>query len=243
MSATSPHIQSTVPRFGIGTASQWLTDRLRIHLQRGSIFGFIIIGALVAFEIFNYSTTEFALNDLLGDLQFSGLRWSTILALAFCSMDFAGIARLFTPEKGRKDSVTVWYLLGAWFLAATMNAMLTWWAVSLALLGHNGLGNELLGRESLVSGVPIFVAVLVWLIRVLIIGTFTMTGERLFPQRASRSLLRFQQPQNSTPHMRPSIPRRSTDSTRSIRPAPKPAPRPDHTYSPQPMQAKPRARP
>jgi hypothetical protein len=237
MSATSPHIHSAVPRFSIGTATQWLTDRLRIQLQRGSIFGFIIIGALVAFEVFNYGTTEFALNDLLGDLQFAGLRWSTILALAFCSMDFAGIARLFTPEKERKDSVAVWYLLGAWFLAATMNAMLTWWAVSLALLGHNGLGNELLGRESLVSGVPIFVAVLVWLIRVLIIGTFTMTGERLFPQRAARPLLRFKQSQDPTPQR---IPRRSS---RSIRPAPKPTPRRDPAYNPQPMKAKPSPRP
>jgi hypothetical protein len=236
MSATSPHIHSAVTRFSIATATRWLTDRLRIQLQRGSIFGFIIIGALVAFEIFNYGTTEFALHDLLGDLQFAGVGWSTILALAFCSMDFAGIARLFTPEKARKDSITVWYLLGAWFLAATMNAMLTWWAVSLALLGHHGLGNELLGRESLVSGVPIFVAVLVWLIRVLIIGTFTMTGERLFPQRKAQSLLRFEQPHDSTARR---VPRRSS---RSIRPAPKPTPRRDPAYNPQPMKAKPSAR-
>ena len=240
MSATSPHIRSAVPRFSIGTATHWFTDRLRNQLQRGSIFGFIIIGALVAFEIFNYGTTEFALHYLLGDLQFAGIGWSTILALAFCSMDFAGIARLFTPEKARKDSITVWYLLGAWFLAATMNAMLTWWAVSLALLGHHGLGNELLGRESLVSGVPIFVAVLVWLIRVLIIGTFTMTGERLFPQRTTRPLLRFKQPHDPSPQMRSRIPRRSSQS---IRPAPKPTPRHDPAYNPQPMQAKPSARP
>ena len=40
-------------------------------------------------------------------------------AIAFCGMDFAGIARLFTPEKGRSEHVEVWYLLAAWFLAAT----------------------------------------------------------------------------------------------------------------------------
>lgn len=243
MSATSPHIHPPVSRFSIGTASQWLAERLRIQLQRGAIFGFIIIGALVAFEIFNYGTTEFALNDLLGDLQFAGVRWSTILALAFCSMDFAGIARLFTPEKERVNSIAVWYLLGAWVLAATMNAMLTWWAVSLALLGHQGLGNELLGRESLVSSVPIFVAVLVWLIRVLIIGTFTMTGERLFPQRAARPALRFKQPSTPAPPMSSRVPHRSNDPKKSIRPAPKPTTRRDPRHSPQPMQAKPGARP
>jgi hypothetical protein len=44
------------------------------------------------------------------------------------------------------------------------------------------LGNELIGRETLLSGIPIFVAVLVWLIRVLIIGIFTLTGPRLLSQ-------------------------------------------------------------
>jgi hypothetical protein len=38
---------------------------------------------LVAFEIFNYGTTEFAFKDLLGDLSFVGVHWATILALAF----------------------------------------------------------------------------------------------------------------------------------------------------------------
>lgn len=152
-------------------------------MKRGMVFGGIIIGALLAFELFNYTTTDFALTDLLGDIRFVGIRWAMILSLAFCGMDFAGIARLFTPEKEKGEQVEVWYLLGAWFLAATMNAMLTWWGVSLALLQHGGsLGNEILSREQLLSGVPVFVAVLVWLIRILMIGTFSMAGERLFTQ-------------------------------------------------------------
>jgi hypothetical protein len=144
------------------------------------VFGSIIVAAMLAFELFNYSTTDFALANLLGDLKFMGLRWAMILAIAFCGMDFAGIARLFTPEKGRAEHVEVWYLLAAWFLAATMNAMLTWWGVSLALLQHQSLGNEILSRATLLAVVPVFVAVMVWLIRILMIGTLSMAGERLF---------------------------------------------------------------
>jgi hypothetical protein len=155
----------------------------RLPLRRGVLFGLIFLGAMLAFESFNYGTTEFALRDLLGDLSFASLRWSTILAIAFCGMDFAGIARIFTPEQDDGQPAEVWYLLGAWFLAATMNASLTWWAVSLALIRHQGLGNEVLGRQALLNAVPIFVAVLVWLIRILMIGTITMTGERIFSQR------------------------------------------------------------
>jgi hypothetical protein len=150
----------------------------RIRLQRGLLFVAMMFVALVAFEVFNYSTTEFALTDLLSDLRFAGVRWATILALAFCGMDFAGIARLLTPENDKVKSLESWYLLGAWLLAATMNAMLTWWAVSLALLNHNSLGNEIISRDALISSVPVFVAILVWLIRVLMIGTFSLAGPR-----------------------------------------------------------------
>jgi hypothetical protein len=143
-------------------------------------FGVIIITALLAFELFNYSTTDFALSDLLGDLSFIGVRWATILSIAFCSIDFAGIARLFTPEGGTDPHKEVWYLFGAWLLAATMNAMLTWWGVSIAILNHETLGNAVVERATLLRIVPIFVAVLVWIIRVLIIGTFSVAGDRLF---------------------------------------------------------------
>ncbi|HLE14660.1 MAG TPA: hypothetical protein VI776_07925 [Anaerolineales bacterium] len=154
----------------------------RIGLRRGLLFGVIIIFALIAFEIFNYSTTVFALSDLLGDLEFLGLSWAAILAIAFCGIDFAGIARLFTPEDSTNEPNEVWYLFGAWLLAATMNAMLTWWGVSIALLNQESLGNAVVERETLLKVVPIFVAILVWLIRVLIIGSFSVAGDRLFSQ-------------------------------------------------------------
>ena len=157
----------------------------RLRFRRGVVFGVLIIAALLSFEIFNYSTTDFALRDLLGDLRFAGVRWATILAVAFCGIDFAGIARLFTPEEGRDEPHEVWYLFGAWLLAATMNALLTWWGVSIAILEHQSLGNAVIGRETLLKVVPVFVALMVWLIRVLIIGTFSVAGERLFSVEAS----------------------------------------------------------
>lgn len=158
----------------------------RLRLQRGLAFGVIIVAALIAFEIFNYSSTVYALSDLLGELKFLGISWATILAIAFCGIDFAGIARLFTPElqsnQGPASHNDGWYLFGAWLLAATMNAMLTWWGVSLAILGHQTLGNAVVSREVLLRAVPVFVALLIWLIRILIIGTFSVAGDRLFSQ-------------------------------------------------------------
>src|SRR5262249_30010980 len=148
--------------------------------QRSRAFGFMIIGALLAFEIFNFSTTEFALRDVLGNLTFAGMGWATILSIAFCGIDFAGVARLFTPEQGRDEPAEVWYLFGAWILAAGMNASLTWWGVSVAIANHNSQGTAVLSNATLQNVVPVFVAVMVWLIRILIIGTFSVAGERMF---------------------------------------------------------------
>lgn len=174
--------------------------------RRGLIFGVILVVALTAFEIFNFSTTEYALTDMLGGLTFAGLRWATILSIAFCGIDFAGLARLFTPERGQNGyTPETWYLIGAWFLGATMNAMMTWWAVSLAMLnGGHTIGNEIMSREELLAYVPVFVAALVWLTRILIIGTFSMAGHRLFSQAEAvlsqvRDEARAQHKQQYTP--------------------------------------------
>ncbi|HQU36600.1 MAG: hypothetical protein IPM31_04760 [Anaerolineae bacterium] len=189
--------------------------------KRGLIFGGIILSALLGFEIFNFSSTAFALRDILGDLAFGPFKWATILALAFCGIDFAGIARIFTPEKGRDEPAEVWYLLGAWLLAAAFNATLTWWGVSLAILQHNAQGGALLGQATMTKVVPALVAGMVLMIRVLLINTFSIAGERLFSLDDNPSA---RQSFNNRPAYRPSSePARASNST-FPRSAPKPAP-------------------
>jgi hypothetical protein len=142
-------------------------------------FVVLILAALIAFEIFNYTTTDHALSDLLGPLSFAGVRWATILALAFCAIDFAGIARLFTPEQGADEPKEVWYLFGAWLLAATMNAVLTWWGVSMAVASHPIQSSAIVDPKTISTAVPLFVAIMVWVIRILIIGSLSIAMDRL----------------------------------------------------------------
>lgn len=234
-------------------------------MKRGALFGFILFGALIAFEIFNFSTTEFALNDVLGSgLNFMGISWAVILAIAFCGIDFAGLARLFTPQKGQDKPVEAWYLFGAWLLAATMNATLTWWGVSVAIRNHQALGAAVVGQEVVLTIVPIFVAVMVWVIRILIIGTFSIAGERVFSMADDRTAFAgFRSRErpaavglgsstSSLPRQAPalvsarSLARPSQGSSSApLRPAPKPdsahrpepAPRSELTYQPIGMSA------
>lgn len=217
----------------------------RLGLRRGTVFGFMLLGALLFFEIFNYSTTDFALTDLLGaELKFMGLKWATILSIAFCGIDFAGIARLFTPEQGRNEPGEVWYLFGAWLLAAAMNAGLTWWGVSVAVVSHQSQGSGLISQATLTGGLPIFVAVMVWVIRILIIGTFSVAGERLFTMAGDHPYRSAHQQTAS----RPAAPAYRT-TPEPARPIPRPVPapgglrtnvRPEPSYHPVGMSASPR---
>jgi hypothetical protein len=204
----------------------------KMHFPRKAIIGVILIVALIAFEIFNFDTTRYALQNLMGDVEFMNLRWAAILAIAFCAIDFAGLVRIFTPEQGANEPREVWYLMGAWLLGATMNAVMTWWAVSLTLLNHE-FGNEVLGREQLLRWVPIFVAVLVWLTRILFIGAFSVAGEHIFDfnGKSASAPAAAAKPQ-AQPAQAPPRPLRATNSA----PKPAPAPRPAMATKPQSSQ-------
>jgi hypothetical protein len=180
------------------TARSFSPGRLFSRVKPITIFAMIILTALLAFEMFNYSTTEYALHDLLGNLVFAGLRWSTILSIAFCGIDFAGIARLFTPERGSTEPKEGWYLFGAWLLAATMNAILTWWGVSMAIATHKEASVAIMNAKTLTQVVPVFVALMVWLIRILIIGTISVAGERFLWGGANRSRYSTSSPQSNS---------------------------------------------
>ncbi|MBL8051201.1 MAG: hypothetical protein JNM46_08265 [Anaerolineales bacterium] len=189
---------------GDGIKRLWNSIFHNRDFNRGAAFGTIIIGALLAFELFNFSATQHALEDVLGALTFGGFKWATILAIAFCGIDFAGIARIFTPEQGRDEPAEVYYLFGAWLLAAGFNAMLIWWSVSIAIANNGGLqGTSTVSSQALTQGVPIFVAAMVWLVRVLIIGTISLAGDRLFTTAQGHQQYRPSY-NNNNPQPRPS---------------------------------------
>ncbi|MBK8987116.1 MAG: hypothetical protein IPM39_13735 [Chloroflexi bacterium] len=235
------HARSSSNPFGLSL------DQQRLRLPRKAMIGVILIVALLAFEIFNFDTTRYALQNLLGEVQFIGLQWAAILAVAFCAIDFAGLVRLFTPEQGSAEPKEVWYLMGAWLLGATMNAVMTWWAVSLTLLNHD-FGNEVLSRGQLLKYVPIFVAVLVWLTRILFIGAFTVAGEHIFDFGSAGQTAAKAAPSAQVPAPRPlraggqpvqAAPPRPRMATKPAQAAPRPTEVPTFLDEYEPVPAQP----
>lgn len=153
-----------------------------LKTRKDILYSVVFVLALTAFEAFNYSTTDFALSDLLGELRFAGIAWSTLLAIAFCGIDFAGIALLLAPQDSRDNSRSAWFMFGAWILAATMNAILTWWGVVLAVQSHPVVSAGVVDEGFVIRTVPIFIALMVWVIRILLVGSLSKKNERLVRQ-------------------------------------------------------------
>lgn len=217
------HIQDSFRQLGGSNAT--------FAIPRKILIGVVLVIALFAFEIFNFDTTRYALESLLGDRQFWRFTWAAILAFAFCAIDFAGLSRLFTPERGYDEPKFVWYLMGAWLLGATMNAIMTWWAVNLTLLSHD-LGNEVLSRGQLLKAVPLFVAILVWLTRILFIGAFSVAGEHLFDLSGQRrSSTQSRQAQPTGVRLVPHTAKPKTSPPRANTPAPMTAAPPSSNHN------------
>lgn len=157
-----------------------------VYEKAGGAYTFFIAFVLLALEVFNFSTTKFALSDLLGDVGFGSTTWAAILATAFCGMDLIGIIRLFTPHSQQGRSSEDWFLLGAWLIAAVMNIGLTWWGVSIAIYNHPVESVLVVDPMTIVTVIPIFVALMVMLIRILIIGNLSATIRRLSPPSSSK---------------------------------------------------------
>ena len=211
----------------------------KLRLRPNTILWSIIIGALVAFELFNYSTTDYALRDLLGNLKFGGVMWSTILAIAFCGIDFAGVARLFTPQDSSAEPKEAWYLFGAWMLAAVMNATLTWWGISIAMSTHTLQSAAVVDATTLTKVIPVFVAVMVWVIRILVIGTLSMTVNRMLGGQQAGETVARPRPISPMGGLEPSAPHVSprplarppmVQQTRGVQPSRRPEPT-YHTFN------------
>ena len=196
-------------RFRAGTAMAGLP-----LAARQAVITTILIVAMLAFELFNFDTTRFALHNLLGDVGFGGVRWAAILALAFCAIDFAGLVHLCTPESEREAGPATWYLMGAWLLGATMNALMTWWAITLTLLNHS-VGNELLSQAQILEIVPLLIAGLVWLTRILFIGAFAISRDPAVEDERSGWSWR-------APQHRPGLSQRRQPALPGDRPTPRP---------------------
>ncbi len=148
--------------------------------HKASVLIAILVVGLAAFEVFNLDSTRFALAHLMANQRLWGLEWALVLALAFGSIDFAGLARILTPAATwEEEPREVWFLTGAWLLGATMNAVMTWYAMVVLIAPHSAqVGAGVVSQTAVLDIAPVFIALMVWLTRVLLISSLALALER-----------------------------------------------------------------
>lgn len=136
------------------------------------VVGLMMAGGWLALEWFNYSASQYALTTLFGNLTADGVTWGMLLALGLWLVDLSGLLYLSIPHEREKPGF--WYVLVAWLLASGANALLKWWAVTLALMA-SPLTQSGTPRTALVNTmmpyIPTATAFLVWTGRVLLVST------------------------------------------------------------------------
>jgi len=189
-------------------------EAIKILICQGT--GGVSMGAKEVEAAFVKHLAEKGVNAVVGkrcDVIKTGCR-------GLCANDV--LVDIITPEQGRDEPAEVWYLLGAWFLAAAFNASLTWWGVSVAIMKHSAEGGVLLGQTTMTKVVPIVVAVMVLAIRVLLINTFSVAGDRIFSMADERQTQYQNKPVYNKPAYNP-----NNDAYRNPTPSfPRPAPKP-----------------
>lgn len=136
------------------------------------VVGLMMAGGWLALEWFNYSASQYALTALFGNLTADGVTWGTLLAWGLWLVDLSGLLYLSIPSEREKPGF--WYVLVAWLLASGANALLKWWAVTLALMA-SPLAQPGTPRTALINAlmpyIPTATAFLVWTGRVLLVST------------------------------------------------------------------------
>lgn len=142
------------------------------------VFLVVMLSAIVAFEIFNFTTTQEVLDMILGQTQIMNyLTLGTLLALGACAFDFGGLGRMLTTEQDfRKEPREVMILFVGWLLAAVFNAFLTWVAVMFAFDTGGQLPSVLAGKQQLVAA---GIAVFVFVIRFILIFGFATFSDKI----------------------------------------------------------------
>jgi hypothetical protein len=188
---------------------------------RGSFFIGMLFFSLLCFMLFNYMSTLQTLQHILGK------EWLVYaFAFALSVVDFAGLARIFTPETSAKDESKLVYILGAvWILACLFDVIMTAYWVSLRMVENpSSVEAQNLMGASMYKTIPWIIAFGELAMRVSLVLMVGMFGDQLLHgfakaipalQGAANSISKpsvFQttKPKLTQPTYRPTAPTQST---------------------------------
>ena len=146
-------------------------------ISRRFIKGIVLAISLFAFEVFNYDTTHMALVNWFAQANPASVNK---IVWAFCLLDLMRLTQFF----GIKHSA---FIQKIWLFGVGVNALFTWYNARMTVWQYD-FGHVVLRRQQVVLYVPIFIALLVFLTRVLFVEALVATiQKRVPPVRTAQS--------------------------------------------------------
>jgi len=138
--------------------------------QKARIMILLIIGVgWVMFEGFNIETTW---NSLIG--LFGSASMGAMLAIAIVTSDIGQLVKTVTPNvKGKRNDLVNTVIPISWILVSLTNCMFTWWSVQMVIdAGRSKMPDVLASNPTYTSAIAVFIAILVFIIRLLLAASF-----------------------------------------------------------------------
>jgi len=146
---------------------------------------------MAAFEIINFAITSLAFRSLLSRYTVLVLDSATWLATVVCCVDIIGILYLFLLFPGPSHNIVKRRLFSVWLLVTGLNSWLLWLGIGQAIVVHQAQTDLVINAGIMVHIIPAFIVCLVWLIRILLIGSFSRPQEIIDVSITSENSLIF----------------------------------------------------
>lgn len=136
-------------RFDLGKLAKW-----------AATFGVILLGiAWLLYMYVNYITTVESLEYMFGPAT-----WVTVTGLAVCVADLGAMARVFTPETGRKEPRWVAVVTIIWLMVTGFDLILNYYFIAIKMESHNVVTPE--AMQGMTHLIPFAIAFLIWAVQV-----------------------------------------------------------------------------
>lgn len=150
--------------------------------NRATMYTIIIAGALLLFEMFQFSSDYQALQDMIGVSS-----WSFGIAFGLCAIDFAGLARLRSQSAEREPSYL--YLAGAWLLSVVGENFFTYFVVSHS--ASERISSNVMVSSGFISAtvwtvyIPILFSIFTWAVQVLLVSRLERSVDKVNQSRGN----------------------------------------------------------
>lgn len=147
------------------------------------VVGGIIFLSALAFEVINIATNVAGFESFFGGIKFLGISWAIWATIAFEAADVGCLCYSWDRKFDFRTHPEAGFALTAHFFAGFADAGLSYFAFMMAIGNSVSQMANVVGEKAILTWAPVFLALMIWVIRTLLMGTIVTQGRNIFSQQ------------------------------------------------------------